>query len=82
MRGEGLMVLLHLWVRVRVDEGRVDVLTAHAVILIELSVTGTGSYLSLTDLFTRALAAGRLHDVVLGADRPHHHLLLALRLLE
>ena len=82
MSREGLVILLHLWVSIGVDQGGVDVLAAHAVILIELSVTGTGSHMSLTDLFPRALPTGCLHDVVLGPNGPYHHLLLALRLLE
>ena len=56
--------MLHPW-SIRVDEGWIDVLATHAVILIELSVTGTGSNMSLTDLFPCAMATCCLHDVVL-----------------
>ena len=62
---EGLVILLHLLLNMWVDEGWVDVLATHAGILIELSVTGTGSHLSLTDLFPCALPTGRLHNIVL-----------------
>ena len=81
MSREGLLILLHPW-SIRVDEGWIDVLTTHAVILIELSVTGTGSHMPLTDLFPRALSTGCLHDIVLGPNGPYHHLLLTLRLVE
>ena len=64
MSRECLLILLHPW-SIRVDEGWIDVLTTHAVILIELSVTGTGSNMSLTDLFPCAVSTGCLHDVVL-----------------
>ena len=82
MSREGLLILLHLRWSIRVDESWIDILATHAVILIELSVTGTGSYMSLTDLFSCALPTGCLHDIVLGPNVAYHDLLLALRLLE
>ena len=66
----------------RWKEGWIDVLATHAVIIIELSVTGTRSHLSITDFFSCALSTGCLDDVVLGPNVADHDLLLALRLLE
>ena len=76
------MILQYLRVSIRVDQGWVDVLATHAVILIELSGTGTGSHLSITDFLSCALSTGCLDDVVLGPNVADHDLLLALRLLE
>ena len=76
------MILRQLCLSIRWKEGWIDVLATHAVILIELSVTGTGSHLSITDFLPCALSTGCLDDVVLGPNVADHDLLLALRLLE
>ena len=82
MPREGLVILRQLCLSSRWKQGWVDVLATHAVILIELSVTGTGSHLSITDFLSCALSTGCLHDIVLGPNVAHHDLLLAFWLLE